>query len=786
MAIKDQIDRILVKRKKKAEELRERKALLLKIRSNLESFRGLYSEAWGIPDDELRGQYSDVFARLSDMANVGTADAPVALEEEIETEVRRLEEGIRRFSRDYISIATIGKERQGKSRFLQAVGNLDDQIIPAYASTSCTGATSIIYNRPEMKKDTVEATITFRKKEQFLAMVREYIDRIDPGYLKDRSFTFADVNSNSMLTALKKTVDKDPGNADKRVALGHLSKIVGHFSEISNLFGQEPYTTDNKKEIEQLVAQNNGVGLDEQTPENPRIEYYKYLAVERAEIYCPFYEDCGDLVLVDTIGILDTKIGIEEAMLNTVDRECDAAIVVTMPDSDMQQPDIDLYNMLRERFAKRDIRKWLFYLSNKNKARNNPADLFVKKANEIFDVAFCRDIDCTDKDQVRDEFMIPLLNTLLANLDDIDRVYLEDLEQTERRARKDYQEFLSKLPSMKNFDVGIQQGLSASKKGKACYEKLSADLVNSVVYWGKEKDEPNSTLWNEVQQILDDLDEMVPDAESLQRTIDQNGSLLPRQLWTDALHYVRNEITDRFIAIDGILEEETRKFKNSLVRSLYDELRNLSRTQSGGTEPWGEDSGRQGEPEERDFDGEEPDMVEWLKNIMDHVINDKPQYRQIYKAFRFMYRFEFNTRAQLIQEVRRQLYIINPICDDKYAEPFYNFHRDNAGKEVSYYLTSRMSIIEENLRHTLKDLYRAPNQAFYAAAEEFYDRLTFANSLNGSAFEDMKDVWGEFFMEYSSQLWTANAKKYDQVNELIQKYRQLKGSLEEEGRAWTV
>ena len=30
----------------------------------------------------------------------------------------------------------------------------------------------------------------------------------------------------------------------------------------------------------------------------------------------------------------------------------------------------------------------------------------------------------------------------------------------------------------------------------------------------------------------------------------------------------------------------------------------------------------------------EPDMVEWLKNIMDHVINDKPQYEQIYKAFR--------------------------------------------------------------------------------------------------------------------------------------------------------
>ena len=97
MAIKDQIDKILVKRQKKAEELRERQALLRKIRNDLASFRGLYSEAWGIPDDELRSQYSDCFARLSDMANVGTADAPVTLEEEIEAAVRRLEEGIREF-----------------------------------------------------------------------------------------------------------------------------------------------------------------------------------------------------------------------------------------------------------------------------------------------------------------------------------------------------------------------------------------------------------------------------------------------------------------------------------------------------------------------------------------------------------------------------------------------------------------------------------------------------------------------------------------------------------------
>ena len=108
---------------------------------------------------------------------------------------------------------------------------------------------------------------------------------------------------------------------------------------------------------------------------------------------------------------------------------------------------------------------------------------------------------------------------------------------------------------------------------------MTADLVNCVIYWGQERNQPNSILWNAVQEILDSLDDLVPDAQTLQLTINGNGSLLPGQLWDDALHYVRNEVTDRFIAIDSILEEETRKFKNSLVRSLYDELLNLSKAQ---------------------------------------------------------------------------------------------------------------------------------------------------------------------------------------------------------------
>lgn len=116
---------------------------------------------------------------------------------------------------------------------------------------------------------------------------------------------------------------------------------------------------------------------------------------------------------------------------------------------------------------------------------------------------------------------------------------------------------------------------------------------------------------------------------------------------------------------------------------------------------------------------EDCDMIEWLKTMMDEILTGNEKYAQIRKGFDFLYRFEFNTRAQLIQEVRRQMYIINPLCAE-YAKPTITFQRSNCENAIHFYLTSRMSVIEDELRYHLAKLYRTPNQAFYAAAEEFY------------------------------------------------------------------
>lgn len=745
MALKDQINQIIEARKVKGEGLKKRKENLLVMKTALkENCAALTMKAKEIPDENLRAQYIALFGAL-DSRNA---------QKLIDIAIRKMDEGIKRFERDYISIATVGKERQGKSQFLQSVGDLDNSIIPAYDATSCTGATSIIWNDAKMPKGAVRATINFRQPTEILEFVKSYVNEIDPGYLEGGSLQFDDV-SYINLSALEVKMEK--GNAKQASAMKHLTSIVENFDEIRELFGSSPITLTDPNLIKTFVAQNNG-----KKDTDPELErYYKYLAVSRADIYCPFFADVGQIRLVDTVGIGDTKYGIEDAMLNTVDRECDAAIVVTRPISGVQVGDQDLYNSLREKFKMRDTSLWLFYLVNHFKGQNdNTVEAFAREVRESkWAVADCDIVDASNQDAVRDSFVVPMLKTLVHNMDAIDSGYLSEVEAKEAAAWAEVQKFLGNLPPLEKINTNAMLGQEAYQKGRACFNRMTADLRRNVTFWSEEKEKDSSILWNHFQRILNDLDSIIPSAEQIQEISNNGGAQTGEGVWETVLHYVRNEITDRFIVIDDALEKATLDFKNSLVKSLYEELRALSAENSTAA-----------------ADEEECDMVEWLKTMMEGILGSDERYAQIRKAFNFLYQFQFNTRAQLIQEVRRQLYIINPICAE-YAKPTVTFHIANCGKTVHFYLTSRMSVIEDELRYHLSKLIRTPNQAFYAAAEEFYDRLAFASDLSGGSLTSMSDVWGMFFQEYSSKIWKEDTERYDVVNQLIERYNQMIATL---------
>ena len=129
MTIREQIDRILAARKEKGKELEARLEAWKKLKERL--YRGtssLVMESMDIKDDKLREQYGRIFNDVD--------ASEVELLKLMDQVVTAMGDGVKRFNRDYISIATVGKERQGKSQFLQSLGDLDDEIIPAYDATA--------------------------------------------------------------------------------------------------------------------------------------------------------------------------------------------------------------------------------------------------------------------------------------------------------------------------------------------------------------------------------------------------------------------------------------------------------------------------------------------------------------------------------------------------------------------------------------------------------------------------------------------------------------------------
>lgn len=763
--IRKQINDIIEKRKVKAAELIKKKDELKEIKTQLNILRKFPIKCDAISDPEMRETAKKMFVK---------AVIPGKVMYDFDQLSQRLDDAIKRFSRDSLNIATVGMARQGKSTFLQAVSGLSDTVIPAYAAGDCTGAVSIINNDPSMNPGEVKAVLTFRSKEEMVEVVKGYILNFAPDYLKSNEITF-DTIEYIDLNELEGYVEN--GDAEAMTQLTHLRRIIDDFNgfgesvsePVRGLCGHAPIVLTNPEEIQKYVAQNNG----ESEASPLREEYCSYLAVKRADIYCRFTKNVGKLVLVDTVGLGDTQLGIAESMLETVDKECDAAIVVTKPDAPKKSAYTDLYNLLRNRFKERDISKWLFYLANEQKGYNELAvDGFVNAVRESgYLVADVKKVDSANPEEVQEKFLLPMLNTLIKNSDDIDAAYMNEVNQVFQRVKASLLKILEGIDNIST-DSSNPLGIEVAKRGRECYDRLTRNLSQQVSYWYEQRKKPHATLWNQVKDILADLENILPEEPELQKVIEKNGSLIGFDIWQIPLNYIRNEITDRFISIDNMIHKDVLEFKNGIVEDLYLTLKALSGQEKDRKK---EKDGSQDENGEMEAESETmEDRVHWLRLLMDKMIADKPQYTQIYRAFIFLDEFQFNMRAQLIQEVRFQLGIINPMQYDYYMQPDYQFRKQEGARAILFYMHSRLAILEDNLFNSLSKLKNIPNEAFYAAAEEFYDRLTFASDLKSGKFVNMSEIWGEFFTEYSNLIWAERKAKYEEMNQLVAEYSTIR------------
>ena len=752
MRINELVERITQKRKERLPEIEDRNKDLDHMLEALEKFDELKDELVDTQGNARDGRYKTIAEKYPEMVIKINALSSGECRRKIAQAKQTCEQARKRFSRESINVAVIGKARVGKSEFLKSISNLSDYVIPAFSETDCTGAVSVIENKPGV---VLEARLTFKTEKEIVAIVQTYLDRIIP-----------DIKNRIVIRNMYQIRDLDLEEINKRKVHGradnnlvpYLAKFVEHYEEWAPLVKQESLILHEEKEIQTYVAQNNGKKEGE-----GREAFYKYLAVSSCEISCTFdYQEAGKITLVDTVGFEDNAIGIEDELLRVVHDKSDAVVFILFPldgaGGGVPAKISDIYGKIEQSCKDKNLDKWLFWLINhapNHPKTPNPIE-FCEQALKTLSMnswsgELRKIIDVHNQEQVREEFLIPLLNILVANLDEIDGLYLEALQSDLDAVRKEYGKFCSMakkvLESEIRSAVSTQPQMARSIDRMIC--NISAKLTILCREEAKKRDVSCEVLKSRVTDIVDRMreGEMVPDVETIRTELLSNQ---PASVYMMHCNRIRNQITQSFADTDDSLGDLVSALKNSITSILLDE-----------------EGGRLARVMRPDPARE---CFEWLRDFTEEVLRDTKTYPNLYAAFRQLYEFDFSVRGFLTYEVRACLDPIDP--DLSNIPDIVGENEFETADNINFYLERKLIDVVDRLNISLNELFKKPSRAFFAITKEFCDRVIYSENVrfewNQLLAENYLAIWEE---EYKALVTTSESfRAWESVLEELLKY----------------
>lgn len=313
-----------------------------------------------------------------------------------------LMECLKRVKREYLNIGCIGPWRQGKSTVISKLTQLSDYVIPRSQFKTCTGTTINVFNGKQtiweggnyIEKDGNKAIVYYHSFSSICKLINEYLTILNFQQIQFASTQEAFVRECTRCyqrvfdkpgtdTELKKMLDTYLKNASK---YAHLLRVQDNsFDEITNLS-----TLESQKRLRPLVSYypmtdkeyaEQGITVPEQT--------FDVLAVKRVDVFTDFKiigEEVGKIQFVDTPGIGESKIGVNEALAQALRSDIDIAIClrkvsdqkgIITTDSKM------FHEILKRSTYGRKPENWVFYLYNKE--GQVPEDILMSTFSDIND-----------------------------------------------------------------------------------------------------------------------------------------------------------------------------------------------------------------------------------------------------------------------------------------------------------------------------------------------------------------------------------------------------------------
>lgn len=759
------------------------------------------------PNEEVQELLGQQF--LDAIKNVSDTDIAVFRKKysELDALIKNVYE---RYRKTEINISVVGMARQGKSTLLQSISGLDNTVIPAFDKTDCTGAVSVIRN---VENAATTAKVYFHSANQMIKIINNYIYAI----CKDAYPLITDFYAIPNIDLERIAII---AGSEEPLKLEQLKSYVNNFQLWAPLIeeyeGKDTfkYITE-KEEIIKFVSQHNGKDVNE-------IEYYyNYLAVKKVEISCSFtYADAGKIVLRDTIGLGDDKmIGLDNAVIDAITDNCDAAVIVKNADATCQlrQDDMNLYRRLKDSCDKRglDMNKWFFFFINHTKGTPDKKNNFNRADNGDFCNALVNHIrtkqisnagicmaDASDKVEVTNNLVIPMLKTLKENLPLLDKELEQQVDAKIEEVKVEFNKILHACEKANMFlNVTNMGARIATFNGEQIYTDAENQFKQIVYEYRQNLNKP----CNEFTRVLEMLSpnnqttpDILPSINDIVLELQKGGRRgLPGNVYTTFLIKLKNDFTKSFVQMDEFLNvlvidlqnkvinvlANTMKFDKLLGSDAFDRIHNrlaqeyIDLQKSRGNK----DAISLEEARALTADKVNGAWISEARYQLEFLCGFKgEEFKEIYIALEFMAGLSLSVRNFLLHRVRSCIDILDPFKDLYFNPPAFkgNSHEELANAILTV-LKGRFLEVQTDANDRVRSLLKEPNIILYSAISEFRDRLLYSctklENRNYISLVDTENVWRNTIYGTSSQK-VFNKEAYDALNtaqELSAKFTEI-------------
>ncbi|MEA5489852.1 hypothetical protein [Pseudanabaena galeata] len=655
---------------------------------------------------------SQLISKVDDLESIGRLREInlTDIQSSINEELGALGKLKNRFSRNTLNIGVIGRARQGKSRLLQSLSGLSDEI-PTGSLTDCTAVRSTIHHNPNVE---TYGEVWFHSERSFLdEVIHPYYEKLNLGI---KPFTVEEFARNLP------SIHSD-ASAEVKAIYKNLSEYHINFDKYKHLFSQASPHRISKEQVREYVAQYSIDGKE---------KFFNFFAVREVKIVCSFPQsDVGQITLVDMPGLGNTRLGDDKRLIQILGQDIDVVMFVKKPDplgDNWQDVDVSLYDIARSALTDLPIHLWSFFVLNQiNQGSDNSAlchELSNSSTKNGIKVVQTIVADCTNADEANKEILDPILRYLTENIAGLDQQYATNC-----------QDRLTRLQSAAKTEIEkAKTALGISSKGDSWFpvfvnlfdqlwEDLTVGLEGLLRELRCQRDVQDIDFKNQVNAAIQKCkeDTGIPSIEDIK--VSRAKVAAYGIAYEKYLHEIRAHLSQHFLSLDDGLKQSLEGIKAQVVDILSKVGKLSALTDKQGSE-----------------------FLSDIENILPADLAG------LKLGFNILASFNLSYRGLIQHRIRKHLDRLTP--DDATLR----LSSSPSAQEILVNLQTLHAEALYECESALEELLCEPSQAAYAIVEEFVDRVLRA--------KDVYKEWLIFLQEVRSDIWASEFEKLGENSRL--------------------